>query len=97
MKILGINAYHGDASACIIINDKIIAAAEEERFTRIKHSAGFPINAIKFCLENARINLNDINYLTINRNPKQKFLKKLVFASKNLLKLEFFRDRKSVV
>ena len=48
MIILGINAYHGDASACIFVNNKLIAAAEEERFTRIKHSAGFPLNAIKF-------------------------------------------------
>ncbi len=95
MIILGINAYHGDASACIIVNDKIVAAAEEERFTRIKHSAGFPLNAIKFCLDNANVNLNEINYLTINRNPKQKFLSKMIFASKNFFKLKFLINRLS--
>tara|TARA_X000000950_G_scaffold21586_1_gene23293 strand:+ start:160 stop:360 length:201 start_codon:yes stop_codon:yes gene_type:complete len=50
MIVLGLNAYHGDASACIFKNDVILVAAEKERFTRVKHAAGFPINAIKFCL-----------------------------------------------
>tara|TARA_A100001015_G_scaffold319045_1_gene440758 strand:+ start:2793 stop:4529 length:1737 start_codon:yes stop_codon:yes gene_type:complete len=95
MKILGINAYHGDASACIIVNNQIVAAAEEERFTRIKHSAGFPFNSIKFCLENSKTKLSEINYLTINRNPKQKFLNKIIFASKNLFKLKFLSNRLS--
>ena len=51
MYILGINAYHGDASACIYKNGHLIAAAEEERFCRIKHWAGLPAQAIQFCLE----------------------------------------------
>ena len=50
MIILGINAFHADSSACIFINGKLIAAAEEERFKRIKHWAGFPIESILFCL-----------------------------------------------
>ena len=48
MNILGINAYHGDSSSCLIQNGKLIAAAEEERFKRIKHWAGFPIESIKY-------------------------------------------------
>jgi carbamoyltransferase len=49
--ILGINAFHGDSSACLIHNGQIIAAAEEERFRRIKHWAGFPSEAIRYCLQ----------------------------------------------
>ena len=93
MIVLGINAYHGDASASIFIDDKLIAAAEEERFTRIKHSAGFPVNAIKFCLDFAKLNISEIDHVTINRNPKQKIVQKILFASKNIFKLKFFRDR----
>ena len=48
MKILGLNLFHGDASACLFIDDELVAAAEEERFNRIKHSAGIPINSINF-------------------------------------------------
>ena len=93
MIILGINAYHGDASACIFVNNKLIAAAEEERFTRIKHSAGFPLNAIKFCLKYADLDISKIDHVTINRNPKQKIVKKLLFASKKIFKLKFLKDR----
>ena len=93
MIILGINAYHGDASACIFVNNKLIAAAEEERFTRIKHSAGFPLNAIKFCLKYADLDISKIDHVTINRNPKQKIIKKLLFASKKIFKLKFLKDR----
>ena len=51
MIILGLNINHADTSACIIVNGKIEAAIEEERFTRIKHFAGFPYNSIEFCLK----------------------------------------------
>ena len=50
MIILGINFRHGDASACIIKNGKILSAVEEERFTQIKYCSHFPINSIKYCL-----------------------------------------------
>ena len=53
MLILGINAYHGDASAALLVDGQLVAAAEEERFNRIKHCAGFPRLAIEFCLEAA--------------------------------------------
>ena len=55
MYILGINAYHGDASAAIIKDGQLIAAAEEERFNRKKHCAGFPAAAIQYCLDAAEI------------------------------------------
>ena len=57
MKIIGINAFHGDSSACLISDGKIISAVEEERFTRIKHWAGFPKKSIEFCLNNSNLKL----------------------------------------
>ena len=56
MLILGLNAYHGDASACLLRDGEIVAAAEEERFRRIKHWAGFPSEAIRYCLQEAGCN-----------------------------------------
>ena len=53
--ILGINAYHGDASAAIVVDGHLVAAVEEERFNRIKHWAGFPAQSIRYCLEAAGI------------------------------------------
>jgi carbamoyltransferase len=79
MIILGINAYHADASAAILVNGKLIAATEEERFTRTKHWAGFPVQAIAFCLQEAGVALKDVDYICIGRDPKAKFSKKMAF------------------
>ncbi len=79
MIILGINAYHADASAAILVNGKLIAATEEERFTRTKHWAGFPIQAIAFCLKEAGVALKDVDHICIGRDPKAKFKKKVAF------------------
>ena len=83
MYILGINAYHADSSAAIFKDGVMIAATEEERFTRIKHWAGFPALAIQFCLHEAGIQLADVDYITIGRDPKAKFLNKLNYLRKN--------------
>jgi carbamoyltransferase len=80
MKILGINAYHADASAALLIDGQLIVATEEERFTRTKHWAGFPVQAIAFCLKEAQLNLADIDYIAIGRDPKAKLFKKLRFT-----------------
>ena len=93
MIVLGLNAYHGDAAACIFVDGKLIAAAEEERFTRIKHAAGFPVNAIKFCLKFCNIDLSRVDHITINRNPNQKIIKKALYASTKLFNLNFIKDR----
>ncbi len=53
MLVLGLNAYHGDSAACVFLNGQLIAAAEEERFRRIKHWAGLPTQAIDHCLKEA--------------------------------------------
>ncbi|MEW6214982.1 MAG: carbamoyltransferase C-terminal domain-containing protein [Nitrospirota bacterium] len=84
MIILGLNAYHGDSSVCILKDGKLIAAVEEERFRRVKHWAGFPTLAIKYCLEEARAEISDIDYIAINRNPRAHLIKKALFAVRGL-------------
>jgi len=79
MIILGINAYHADASAAILVDGKLIAATEEERFTRTKHWAGFPQQAINFCLQEAGLTIDEVDFISIGRDPKAKFNKKLKF------------------
>jgi carbamoyltransferase len=79
MIILGINAYHADASAAILVNGKLVSATEEERFTRVKHWAGFPTQAIFFCLKEANVSLIEVDYICIGRDPKAKFYKKILF------------------
>jgi len=83
MTILGINAYHADSSAAIIVDGKLIAATEEERFTRVKHWAGFPAQAILFCLKEAGITLNEVDHIAIGRDPKAKLAKKAFYILKN--------------
>ena len=83
MIIIGINAYHADASAAIFVDGKMVAAIEEERFRRIKHWSGFPELAIKFCLAEANIKFEDVDFYAIGRDPKAKFLKKLLFLVSN--------------
>jgi len=81
MYILGINAYHGDAAAAIVRDGKLIAAAEEERFNRFKHSAGFPSQAIKYCLETAGIGPEELAHVGISRDPSAHLHKKILFAA----------------
>lgn len=75
--ILGINAFHADSSAALIKDGKVILATEEERFTRVKHWAGFPAQAITFCLEDEGIKLKDLGGIAIGRDPMAKFWKKI--------------------
>lgn len=83
MIILGVNAYHADSSAAIFRDGVMIAAIEEERFRRIKHWAGFPSMAIEFCLKEAGVTLEQVDYITIGRDPKAKFARKLLFLAKD--------------
>ena len=87
MYILGINAYHGDAAAAIVRNGKLIAAVEEERFNRFKHAAGFPTQAISFCLQAAGINVEDLDHVGISRDPSAHLHKKILFAATRIAKL----------
>jgi carbamoyltransferase len=78
--ILGINAYHGDSAACVVVDGKLIAAAEEERFRRIKHWAGFPSEAVRYCFRETKIGLGDIDCVAINRDPRANFWRKIRYA-----------------
>lgn len=75
--ILGLNAYHGDSAACLVRDGILVAAAEEERFRRIKHWAGFPTEAIRYCLNEAGVALSDVEHVAINRDPRANFYHKV--------------------
>ena len=93
MYILGLNAYHGDSSACIFKDGELIAATEEERIRRIKHWAGFPSESIKFCLKEAGIEISDVDYITISRDPSANIYKKITHSLKNLVSFKTLKDR----
>jgi carbamoyltransferase len=78
--ILGINAYHGDASAALVLDGQLVAAVEEERFNRIKHWAGFPAQSIRWCLERAQLQPREIEHVAISFNPRANFTKRLAFV-----------------
>jgi carbamoyltransferase len=91
--ILGINAYHGDSSACIIVDGKLVAAIEEERFTRIKHWAGLPVQSIKYCLNEAGAVIEAIDHIALNRNPKANLVRKAAFTFLKRPSLGLVTDR----
>ena len=93
MYILGINAYHGDSSACLLKDGIVVCATEEERIRRIKHWAGFPSQAIKFCLEDEGISIEQVNYITISRDPKSNFYKKILHALRYSMSISVIWDR----
>jgi carbamoyltransferase len=80
MNILGINAYHGNASAAIVCDGRLVAAVEEERFNRVKYAAGFPAHAIRYCLKEAGIELKDVDHVAVPRNPYARLVTKLFYA-----------------
>jgi len=77
---LGINAYHADASAAIMRDGKLLAAVEEERFTRVKHTAGFPSQAIKYCVEVAGVRPEEIDVVAIPRRRSAHLVRKMLWA-----------------
>lgn len=92
-NILGISAFYHDSAAALIVDGEIVAAAQEERFTRIKHDAAFPINAVKFCLNKAGIEVKDLTAIVFYDKPILKFERLLetylAFAPKGFL--SFFK------
>ena len=88
MIILGLNAFHGDSSACIYKNGALIAATEEERIRRQKHWAGLPTESIKFCLQEAGITLGDVDYITISRDPRAKLGEKILYSLSHIFTLK---------
>jgi carbamoyltransferase len=94
MNILGINAYHGNASAAILCDGKLVAAVEEERFNRVKYAAGFPAAAIRYCLQAAGITLAEVDHVAVPRNPYARLGTKLFYA---LRMPSFARERAKVL
>jgi len=93
MIILGLNAYHGDSSACLLRDGLVVAAAEEERFLRLKHWAGFPEQAIRYCLAEAGAKLSDVDAIAVNRDPSANVLRKVLFSVARRPGYVFIRDR----
>lgn len=91
--ILGINAYHGDASAALLVDGLCVAAMEEERFSRIKHQSGFPDEAVRACLDEAGLHPSDVDHVAIGRNPASNLYRKLSYALLHPPGLGFLRSR----
>lgn len=80
MIILGINAYHANAAAAIVVDGRLVAAVEEERLNRVKYAAGLPVRAIQFCLEQAGVKLAQVDHIAIPRDPWARLGTKLRYA-----------------
>ena len=80
MNVLGLNAYHGDVSAALVRDGKLVAAVEEERFRRIKHVTGFPAKAIEACLEMGGVSAKDIDFFAVSRRPRAHLWRKALFV-----------------
>ena len=80
MLVLGLNAFHADLSAALLRDGKLIAAAEEERFRRLKHWAGFPTRAIAYCLSEAGVQLSDVDHVAFNQDSRAHLLKKMRYV-----------------
>jgi carbamoyltransferase len=75
MKVIGISCFYHDSAACLTVDGEIIAAAQEERFTRVKHDSSFPNNALKYCLQEGGLQLDDIDYFVYYEKPFRKFVR----------------------
>jgi carbamoyltransferase len=93
MIVLGINAFHADASAAILKDGVLIAAAEEERFCRIKHWAGFPEQSIQFCLKEAGVSLAEVDHVAINQDNKANLWRKVLYAVRNSAHVDLLFER----
>src|SRR5580700_9199777 len=94
MHILGINAYHGNASAALVSDGRLVAAVEEERFNRVKYAAGFPVAAILYCLREAGITIAEVDHVAVPRNPWARLPTKLFYAMRMP---RFARERAKVL
>lgn len=91
--VLGVNAYHSDASACLVRDSVLVCAAEEERFRRVKHWAGFPSEAIGYCLTEAGLDISDVGHIAINQDRKANLVRKFGYALAKKPSLRFLFDR----
>src|SRR2546422_1610337 len=91
--ILGLNAFHGDAAAALVVDGELVAAAEEERFNRVKHCAGFPALAAAWCLADAGLSVAEIDHVAIGRDPRANFGAKLKRTLKRAPSLGYLKAR----
>lgn len=91
--ILGINAYHGDASAAIVRDGQLIAAVEEERFNRVKHWAGFPAESIRYCLDAAGADVRDVDHVGVSFHPRANLARRIKFVLANRPSIGSLVDR----
>ena len=84
MIVLGLNAFHADSAAVLVRDGKLVAAAEEERFRRVKHWAGFPSRAITYCLREGGVTLSDVQHVAINQDSRANLLRKLTYSATQL-------------
>ena len=84
MLILGLNAFHGDSAACMVRDGRLIAAAEEERFRRLKHWAGFPSQAIAYCLRESGVTLADVDHIAVNQDSRAHLWRKVGYLAGHL-------------
>ena len=82
--ILGLNAFHGDSSACLVRDGKLVACAEEERFRRIKHWSGMPSEAIRYVLQEGGLKLADVDHVAINRDPSVNNFRRVAYALRRM-------------
>jgi carbamoyltransferase len=93
MIILGINAFHGDSSACLVRDGRLVAAVEEERYRRVKHWAGFPSESIKSCLKQAGLGIADVDHVALNQDSKANILRKVAYVARRRPDLSLVTDR----
>ena len=91
--VLGINAYHPDASVALLKNGQLFWAGEEERYSRLKHASGFPKLALQNCLRETNISASDIDLVAISRNPRANLFRKAIFTLIHKPSLGMLRDR----
>ncbi|MEI6985788.1 MAG: carbamoyltransferase C-terminal domain-containing protein [Rhodospirillaceae bacterium] len=91
--ILGLNAYHADSAACLVVDGILVAAVEEERFRRVKHWAGFPAQSIEFCLKQAGMQPDRVDHIAINRNTLAAFWRKIAYVLRHRPPLTAIRRR----
>lgn len=94
--VLGLNAFHGDAAAALFADGDLLAAAEEERFRRIKHWAGFPSEAIRYCLNEAGISLADVGHVAVNTDPAAQRWTRLLWGLRHPPSPRLLREKISV-
>jgi carbamoyltransferase len=91
--ILGLNAYHGDASAALVVDGELVAAAEEERFTRVKHVAGFPARAAGWCLAEGGLAATDLDHVAVSRDPHANVGPELVRGIRGGASARYLKER----